>query len=450
MEGRFEDAARIVLADGLELKNWTSYSINSDFLTPTDGWSFTFGGRSVPNEVLERIQPDMRVQVYVGDSLQLTGWIDSVRIAGDSSSGTVFNVQGRDILRPLCKSHIHPDTPFKGRTVAQLVEAVLRMHYFPPPTLFYDNDSNVKLVTGGAGTVSQKQIDDAKAKAESLAAQAKRDADKDKQSTTTTAPKSVAAKSFTIFADAAARAEKEAKQLAAAGASASSLAQKTIDYVQPHPNEGAFEFVARNLRRFGLWMWATADGSICISKPSYDQEPRYILQRKRGDKLVTVTHAEYTYDRTNIPSQITVRGKSQGKEFEKSTVKGYIADVNARDVEFFEPFYLQHDQATTPEGAAAFAAQEMSHLKQNERVYECTCPGHRDPRTQNIYAVDTIAAVEDDVCGVSELMWIVSRTFNRSVSGGTTTTLKLLPKGAVIFSDADATDMARKKKGRKK
>jgi prophage tail gpP-like protein len=324
------------------------------------------------------------------------------------------------------------------------------MHYFPPPTLFYDNESNVRLVTGGAGTVSQKAIDDAKEKAKTLAAQATKDTPKINAAAGPKAPASIQGSGpFNMFQDAATRAAKEAAQLEAAAGSAASRSKKTIEYVQPHPNEGAFEFIARNLRRFGLWIWATADGSLVISKPNYDQEPRYILQRVRGDRIVSVEHASYVYDRTNIPSQITVRGKSSGKDFEKATVKGYIRDTNARDTEFFEPFYLQHDQATTPEGAGAFAAQEMSHLKQDERVYTCICPGHRDPRTKNIYAIDSIAVVEDDVCGVHEQMWIASRTFKRSASGGTTTELKLLPKGAIIFSDADATDMARTKKRKK-
>lgn len=362
--------AEIFLEDGRALRYWSDFSLDSDFLTPADAWSFSFGSDAEWDRVKDVVLPDARVTVTLDGATQCTGWIDSVTASGESS--TQITVNGRDILKPLVDSNVHPDTAIKSVTVTQLVEAVVDQIYNDnTPVIFSDNEANRKLLTG----------------------------------------KSVSGKS------------KNASH------------QKLVEYCRPQANEGAFDFLSRNLRRFGLWLWGTADGNIVVSSPCYSQPASYVISRLRGDKTVQVKSASYTRDKTSVPSRVFVRGKAGGKEFAKGQCKGAYVETGLR---LYKPMYVVHDNAQSDAECEAFARQEMSEKLRNSEVYECTLAGVSDPITGAVYAVDTIAKVQDEVLGVFQDMWVASRTFKRSSAGATTTTLKLLPKGAIQFSDVDA------------
>lgn len=365
---------RIVLEDGWELTRLLSYSYRSDFLIPSDTWTFTIPAADVWDSIRDVVAPDFRVEFYVKDRLQGTGFIDSVEVSAGSSGSTV-TVSGRDVLKPLLKAHIHPDILVKGKTVEDLVLAVVEKYYLPGsvPTVFNDNRAN-KLLVGVEG----------------------------------------------------------------AGQARATIKEQ-IEYCQAHPQEVAFNFVARNLRRFGLWMWAAADGSLVVSGPTYDQPASYeIIRSRSGVGTPHVIGSRYKIDRSSVPSSIRVRGKSTAKEFEKETVTDSVIDSEFRGRHFIEPMYIVHDQAESKKEAAAFARQEMSDAKRNSEVYECEVVGHTNPATGNVYAIDTIAVVQDQFCGIDQEMYLVAREFSQSPSRGTITNLRFVPKNTIQFSDVDA------------
>jgi prophage tail gpP-like protein len=365
--------AAIVLEDGTQLGKWKEYSIDSDFLTPTDGWSFSFGTEVEWTQVKGLLVPDSKIQITIDGVPQLTGYIDRVRASADDSGGVTIHVEGRDILKQLVKGNIHPDTRIKNRTLQDLVESALKQLYGDnAPTLVTDNDSNRQIITGAKARHKHK-------KARKLTSE--------------------------------------------------------LQWCQAHANEGAFDFCARNLRRFGLWMWAAADGTVVISSPNYDQPSSYLISRRRGDTVAEVQSASWSYDKTNVPSHVIIRGRSSQKEFAKKTIGATVKDPTST-VDC--PIILLHDQADTNEQAYNYAVQELYRHKQDEIVYECTLTGHRCLHTQLVYNVDTIAHVEDDYLGVSDDFYVARRTFHKSATGGTTTTLKLVPLYSIRFSDADA------------
>lgn len=364
--------ASIVLEDGTELSGWSDYSINSDFLTPTDGWTFTFSNLTEWERVRKLVRPDCKVQILVDGALQLTGWIDQVDASITSRDGLSIGVQGRDVLAALCDANVHPDSAIKKKTLVQLVEGLLKFHYpiDAIPTLFTDNNSNREVLTGVKGYFkgkSRKKI------------------------------------------------------------------QTEIDYCKPQVNEGAFEFAARNLRRFGMWMWASSDGNVVVSGPDYDQSPAYRIIHREGEKKVTVERARYTWSTQQAPSFVVVRSKSTSKEFERSAVQGVVADESRK---LFIPRYIVHDQATDDAQAQAFAEQELTEATKNAKVYHCMLRGHRDLDSGAIYAIDTVVHIEDDYLGVYEDMYVKERTFHKGLQG-TFTELKCVPKGSIRFSDVD-------------
>jgi prophage tail gpP-like protein len=60
-------------------------------------------------------------------------------------------------------------------------------------------------------------------------------------------------------------------------------------------------------------------------------------------------------------------------------------------------------------------------------VYGHTQDGHP-------FAVDTLIDVDDDVLGLHEPMWVMERTYTKSRSAGTTTTLTLIRRYTLDLS----------------
>src|SRR5262249_3532448 len=93
-----KEEGELVLPDaGLIVKDFTEYSFNSNFLTPTDGWSFTIGDEKLSDEMQEALKPNARIQLQINDSVQATGYIDSVEIEGTRSGGSQWHIGGRDV-----------------------------------------------------------------------------------------------------------------------------------------------------------------------------------------------------------------------------------------------------------------------------------------------------------------------------------------------------------------
>jgi prophage tail gpP-like protein len=282
-------------------------------------------------------------------------------------------VQGRDVLKILCDANIHPDFRLKGKKIYEVVEStIFSLYPSMGRKIITDNDSNREILTGVKGFKKGKKA---------------------------------------------------------------RKTQTELDYCKAKPNEGAFEFLARNLRRFGLWMWSDAEGNIIVSSPDYDQGPCASIVHREGLQRVKVLHASLVESALQAPTCVMVRGKGGSKVFDKATCEGFVNDPTRSP--FYVPRYVLHEQATTDAECQDFAEQEMSEALKDARVYECTLRGHTDEDTGAVYAVDTIVHVDDDILDVHEDMWVRERTFKRSASGGTTTDLKLVPKGSVRFSDAD-------------
>jgi prophage tail gpP-like protein len=368
------EAASIVLDDGTQLRHWNEYEINCDILTPCDGWSFTFGSAKEWASTQNLLVPGSKVEIHLGDHKLMTGFVDVVTVSTSRNSGVSINVQGRDILRPLCKATIKPNFRIKGQTVKSMLEQVLKLYYTAPPAIDIDNKSNRTLV-GVTGSFAAK--------------------------------------------------DRSAKL------------QKQIEHLQAQPNEKVIDFVCRHLRRHGLWLWTSADGNIVVSGPTYDQAPSYSIVRKTGTKRVLYKDASYRMDQTDVPSYMEVRGRAETKEWEKTAVRATATNTDANIRHFVEPVYMQHDEATTQDQADAFARQEMTRLRQDERVYTVTAVDHKDRATLQVFMPDTIATVEDEFVGLRESMYVSSVTYRKSISAGTQTELRLVPIGAIQFSDAD-------------
>ncbi len=105
--------------------------------------------------------------------------------------------------------------------------------------------------------------------------------------------------------------------------------------------------------------------------------------------------------------------------------------VNVFAATVAKPRFLRDPDSHTLDELEHFARRQMSLCTRKACVGRYLVPGFKigDVPIQ----VDTMMDVDDDVSRWRGSMWVSGRTFHISRGGGTTTSLELLPPGAIVF-----------------
>jgi hypothetical protein len=183
------------------------------------------------------------------------------------------------------------------------------------------------------------------------------------------------------------------------------------------------------------------------------------------------------FDGASQPSVIIADGFSGGGEFGKGRIKAFginpyfgfdkdgfvldsVLDVikpypDAIQVVFVtqpfprrtpevaaRPMFVHDDESKTAEQLENFVRREMALLQHRSLVAHYTVTGH--VQDGKVWTVDTVVDVDDEISGVQERMYVLSRTFNKSRQGGTTTDLELVRLGSIDFGkpSSDVTKSA--------
>lgn len=415
-----DDVVEMRLSEaGVVLKQWTSYEFNSDFLTPTDGFSFAVGAGKLPDNVARALAPGASVELVINGSPQCTGYIDAIEVAASRDGGTEYRIEGRDALSPAVDGCMDPR--FKVVPTATLVEFLADVFapfgWKDPNTQFLVSDeANVNIITGQVRGVRSKT-------------------------------KPAVGKSG--------RKLKPAK----------SPNQIRLEQLRPHDGEGTFAFAARVAQRFGIWIWLSAQGnSLILGQPYFDDPPRYKLRRTRGTGTNVLT-GSVRWDASEQPSFIVAEGFGGGGQWGRSKLRAICInpfvmneedditqalakfkpyesvplseslEESGRTLEFVsrtrtltnsraKPLFLHDEESHTPEQLANFVRREMSLRTRKSVTARYVVEGHAQDGVP--WCINCMVDVEDEVSGLIEPMWLKSRTFSRSRSGGSTTSLELI------------------------
>lgn len=416
-----KQVVRMHLVDaGIDLTRWTSYSVASNFLTPTDGWSCTVGDGNLEDAQRDAIVPGARVRLYVDNFILSDGYIDSVSVDADRGSGVQYSIEGRDRMGYAVDAIADPRTIYKkGATLAEVLKQIFAPFGWSEDSQFkIDNDANRDAKTGGIRGVPMTKGGKRKG------------------------PKPL--KSFVLH------------------------------QLKPHNHEGLFAFASRITQRFGLYIWCSADGnSIIIGRPDFSQPPRYQIRRTRsGD--TNVLSGTVKFDATDQPSVIIADGFSGGGEFGKGRIKSYCvnpyfgvdedgfildeitkvlskypeaAQVTMTVPSLFKrrgvnrhlrPMFLHDDESKTQEQLDNFVRREMSLLMRKSMTAKYKVEGHGQT-IDGVFVpwdVDTVVEVHDEPAQVHERMYVLSRRFEKSRSGGTHTSLELIRLNSIQLGDS--------------
>lgn len=420
--GATSDQVALVLPNGANIQRFVSYSFPSDFLVPTDRWSFELAGTLYPPSVLGQIRGGAKVLFQINGKTQGGGYVDQVDVHNDGhQSGTVLRCSGRDSFGPVVDSGADPAllTFQPSATIEDVVRGVFEPFGFA--NVAVSNDANLSVMTGIR---------------------------------TTTRKKGRPIKSTVI-----------ARKL------------------KPYPSETCFDFVMRFLSRAGLWCWPSADQTtVIVDVPHFDMGSMFQIARKRSFDRSNVINGSFREDASNQPSMILAAGTTQGGDIPHAGMKVIVpneltgVDVDQaregkvltllpgglglvsrypsakyfyprdeflgfatlfRNYPHARPWFVVDSHSKTIDELVKFAYKELSLKQQQMWTAHYTVEGHCQVHVP--WAVGAMVDVDDDVGdGFHGPMWIRGRTFRKDRHGGTTTDLHLILPNTLQFSEPGA------------
>jgi prophage tail gpP-like protein len=402
-----------------EITRFTEYAFNSNFLTPTDGWSFTVAADDVKGLYEDALVPGAAVKLKINDIVQSSGFIDSVEKSASRSGGTEWRIEGRDRLGQPIDACADPTVSLKeSMTLLEAFKALFSPFGWTRDDQFIEsNELEVALKTGEARR-SKRNVSAAK------------------------------------------------------GFGKKRINQYKLHQYRPYLQESVMDFALRVSQRFGLWIWSSADGErLIISEPNFEQEPIY--QIRRGPQGTNVLDGSVKFSLAEQPSHIVVDSYSRGGEFGRGrakailsnyavVVRGYEDNRLPATLEKYRAagakwlsvdeaatsfqkmvlpkhriLYLHDDESHNQEHLENYARQQLALLQRKSLTAHYRVEGHGQ-RVDGFFVpwcIDTVVEVDDDVASLQEDLYVVGRTFNKSRSGGTTTDLELIRLNTMVFSD---------------
>jgi prophage tail gpP-like protein len=434
MSGPDVDFAAIEVDDAF-LDAWTEYSFSSDIFTPADGFSLSIGVGSSSSKALrknldylrERLYPGAVVKLWVGHgdrkALQATGIIDARDIQNDGE-GTRFSIEGRDFASYLVDSaapvSLYQDA---GTSLFSLARTAAEPWGI---SVTADADSLRDVRTGKA---QSRSANDLRAKAEQYGIAPAR------------LSKSVLAAIDAGTIDVSAIASTTAALSSGAGLSPLEIAQLKISEARTQAGETVWEFLDRHARRLGLLMRMGPDGTLNFTGLNYGQVPSYRLERSidsvttgtqfaslgvRGNNILS---GGERYDGSRMYREVKVFGRTKSGDLARAAVTATARDAGDDAIPHEKTLFVHDDSIRSETEASKRAYRELAKSRMGAQVLEYTVRGHGQGGV--IYAVDTVAMVKDEVCGISGPFYVVSRSFTRG-GDGPRTTLRLVPLYSIV------------------
>lgn len=423
-----------LVADEKKLSTWTSYVVDSRILTPADGFRLTVqpSTREERAALKSWLTPGKRVKLYVGSEnvgtgasirqdryLQLTGIIDQIDTKGDRGGGTEFLVEGRDLGALL----VDPSVPINliresGTRFMDLARAAAQPYGIE---VVADWSAERDVVGGRARRTPRDRLQRQQAREHGIP--------QESYSRRTRLLAEVAGRPIDEVA--LADVEARSREGAANGLIQPDIERLTMREARPRAGETVWQFLQRHAERLGLLMWMTPTGKLVVSSPRYDQEPLYrFIRRERNnpEDPNTILAGGETLNAAERYSRVTVYGRARGDDIARSTIVATAIDEELEAI-LSRPLILHDNSIRTVDEALRRAKKELAKSKANAQALRYTVEHHG--QGDNLYAIDRIAYVDDEIADVEGEFFMVTRTFKKSRDEGTTTDVELVPRGAI-------------------
>lgn len=418
--------------NGFEVKNWDRYSITAKYLVPCAQFDFSLSGEDLVTAE-QLLVPGAPVEISINDRIVMTGAIDKKEISSSRRSGTAIRIIGRDILGPVVSSNVDPKFVFSDSlSVLDVCAAVLNP--FGITTVYNDDALNINVMTGAT----------------------------QKPSVTAQTANSKLAK-ISLNPDGSIATTFSTITVKESGGN-TSLASAKLQQLKPHFGEGAYEYMARVISRFGMHPSAAADGSgVVVDEPNFLSSPLQTIKHSQKDKDSNVLESHVSFDLDSQSACIFAQGVqsplfSDPKQVlqvimvneivgtdTNGNILPIVQDIISRyksakvlplrselvparksmnDQIIARPMFLKDDEARTIDQLELFVRRRMAEHQHKALEAKYTMEGHTQkgiPWTPN-----TMVKVQDAVSGIDSNLWVMERTFEKSRLGGTVTHLNLV------------------------
>lgn len=421
--------------DGIFIDAWTSMSAESDMFSAADAFRIGLNIGRTSSRKLRKSLDDLKSKIKTGAvakfyaghqgkvALQATGIVDAREIENAAGDGTTFSVEGRDLACLLVDSAAPLDVYKDGSTLVDVARAAISPWTSAPWSLKVKTDANGarNLRTGKTGRKSSRNN---RERAEALGIPASKLSSK--------------------IADGIDNGTIDPTQLITAnagkskgnGISPAQIAQLKVKQAAAQAGETVWDFLDRHARRMGVLMRMGPDGTLVLTGIDYGQPALYSLVRRIEDgRSNNIISGGERYDTARLYSQVRVVGKAKGPGTSRSAIDVTVDDFNEDALPHEKVLLVHDDTVRTQAQAEARAYRELARSKQGARLYTYTV--HGLGQNGNVYAPDTVCSVWDEVAGVKKDLYVIGRTFNRTVQSATTTTLRMVPLGSIVL-DAEA------------
>lgn len=377
----------LCLADGTEVDVFDEYTIKLSMFEHGNPFTFSLwhsdDARSTWDYLLDNVKCYDPITLRIDGALQLSGTIGTVHPSADAK-GARLEISGRDVIGLAQDADVSPRLSSKGSTLAEVIEEML--------------------LPLGITVVVAASADEI------------RNAQLGKRRSGRTSTKSRAHR---------------------------------VDKYHPPIGERIWSAIEILCRRYGYLVWAAPWDvdtiAVVIDKPAYDAEPLFQFTRRSlrdnatQDSDILAGGLRVCTD--GVPTETFIYGAStRGNATPSRSAAHEVNDrLDARFVRFPTRFIPRH-QRTNNNLDLGHSQQQARRLinesMRGHRVYECVVQGHSqsyqgDSEIAQIYAINSMARVRDDLLKIDEAMLIDSVTFSRGARSGTTTRLTMHTKGAV-------------------
>lgn len=391
------DVALFTGTAGMRLDTWDRYDVVQDMLQAGSPWAFSLYKSSAAQSAWE----ELRAGLVLGDLLsfsidgavQMNGRLEQIRQRVSRAEGSGLAISGRDLAGLALSWDADPTVRLKGLPLGECLAALFRPLGILPQI--------------GAG------VDDAR----------------------------------------------EVQNGTRRGARASTAAhpRHVVDYAHPRPGEKVWQVAEAICRRLGYLLWvAPSEGrtlAVIVGTPAYNDPPRYALRRVfDGAGNVTddsnILDSDHDVNLRDVPTDVTVytgsaRGDAVSARSAAALANGFLLDPAntggyALDALVQQPRHVHAQRARDLAGGQREAQRILADANAKLRTYTCTAQGHGQVIEGEtlLYAVNSMATVQDDETRIREDMLITRVQFSGSRSGsdGTRTHLTLSPKGAIFLT----------------
>jgi prophage tail gpP-like protein len=410
---------------GEELTNAIDYAIESNMLKTSDSFHFVVANpRGRWSGEFHELD---EVKVYVDGSLQMSGYIDDITTGADATSGPTLEIVGRDRFGQLVDGS-SPPRHFNNKHLADIARELSAPFV---DTWIYDNELNRKRQQSQRKKIARNAPF---TEAEKTRRLNKRNALASVATSISTGIASIDNQSALQIAalalvDIEAQEQLEAsvsraKNVRIAQANLARIKRENFPRVKVEPGESPMEVIVRYAKKVGVMVWQAADGSGVLARPNYNQPPagNIWFYDKTNPDSVKNNAISSSVTRTARDRYATYRllGYSANNKNTSGTGSRYDESLSDDGITLDgRDLVVARATGQSVRQAKAELERDMQRRKYGALTADYTVRGHTQmvDGERNLWTVDTLCNVDDEINNVKETLYVVRRRFTGGLAG---------------------------------